>query len=1267
MKVIWTTYPNGFDETKHVYKFSLVASVGFEENSNKSIRQFQKKYFEMLTSDARPVILQLQRGSALRQVAVPMTTRLNKRAAMEKFWNYLFVAAHDEAGINPQGAQAPLNKPTLRFSDFHADFFASGTSGGIGALSADAKGTLVDEMLNYYSLFTDTKPSGFGPMAVPDDEVLTRVSTSIKNFSRKFNQRVDRYKSIYEPEKSGISPLAATEIKYYHVISKLFEYPDILRMLGLIIDFEIAQNDIESDLPEAYRTLIPTAGIDWLDNEPDDTRFPFAVFSNSIAGDKGTHGIKNCGALEALTLKPNEHYLLQFEPDEYLASIVQQGDRVQREAERQAARNEQNRSNLRVTPVLTKGFSLFMKERSSQEQTAMQGNPVKLLTAINASIGYRVDVEVKIGTQTTLHSLTSQDVQYEATNLDDFEGTFSGEGWITTDAAMKSQSAANEEHYQLSNKLFTWDGFSLACPYPLPRLGPDKLEGKDGEVDASVKYLSEKIQLKKSATENSILPLRFDPTRQYAFRLRSVLPNGYSLSTAQGAQVTKNANSNSTTALQSFLRQEVVQPPLFVLNNKLIKSQMEGGREISRYPVRYLEGESLDTLVIRNYNDSSQTTQEAIRHIIPPQVSFQLAEWHGKFDKYYRNGRAKLIRKLYHASMAEVPVVIDPQNDDAQFEEYFLQQSGFLETKKFDTLYLPDPACQGFFIRCKGVRRVPRSLQAKLSSIIALYTLRLQDEKRLKFDLFDYPKFQPWTLHLKETSKTMEEALNDGKPLYSISEDQNRIVYFLPKGYEIDFEIECTTTLQQGTFAVRKEHLFVPKKFTLVHAVQIPLTQPRLINYELEREADRSKKTIVRLKTKDLAYDELSTESLELYAQWDEYSDARLPEVDPEKPNTNSRLEHANILENEVLIEQLDTRFRPKKFYLQSVSRFKEYYTNSNSVYADAMKDLKFTKAGPAHQVDLDSPFGKMVLNNEKPSAPEIAYIIPVLRWTQDQVGGRDVRIRSGNRLRMFFRRGSMFDSGGEVQIAIKIKSATNTREYSRIGQDVAVERVRENGNDDSANFQWVGKPVKDGTEDIAIMTYKPRFSHEQDLWYIDIDIPNTQYYFPFVQFYVAKYQRYSAKDEYAFSNFVRSDFSQFFPDRRFFKSQTNGLVQVGFAVKRTNNESLPHRQKNMLTITLEARKARSGTNELLWTPKDERQINDVFKAALDESVRIDDFQYVILKNPISQPDDYQPGDEYRIVVEEYERYVSRGSNESDFVYNERLVYMDIASIDFNQ
>jgi hypothetical protein len=377
---------------------------------------------------------------------------------------------------------------------------------------------------------------------------------------------------------------------------------------------------------------------------------------------------------------------------------------------------------------------------------------------------------------------------------------------------------------------------------------------------------------------------------------------------------------------------------------------------------------------------------------------------------------------------------------------------------------------------------------------------------------------------------------------------------------------------------------------TLVHAVPRPLEAPRPTRLEPIRSAgDTSCRFLGGVDVHGA-----STESMTAEGVWTEQGDdVTLPapeirirravafmtpilpfedvavlagveeDVDFYLPGVGTLRAHANV-------HQLgDTRHRVIRYRFRATTRFREYFDPSEltppaatneagGAGTDRPEDDGRSVIGPAIEVSIPS--------TARPAAPVVHSVLPLFRWTESTEPEQPVAVRRRRQcgVRIYLDR-PWYSSGDGELLSVLLAPGHDDRNIqpwvSQWGGDpvwaaapvawrALGDQVRDllafarNGPSDANDAMPVLQrrlPLLDvsGRPLVDALGYRPVFSEDRQLWYVDVAIDPGSAFWPFVRLAVARLQPDSIADCHL-SPVVRCDFVQLTPERTATVSRTD-------------------------------------------------------------------------------------------------------------------------------
>ncbi|MEU6235874.1 Ig-like domain repeat protein [Kitasatospora sp. NPDC047058] len=502
---------------------------------------------------------------------------------------------------------------------------------------------------------TQPPPPGLHVHAFAPADGRESASEAVAAFQR-FHERPERPDTPL-PKEAELAQL----LDFHQALSCLSDYPELLTLLGLVLDLEVPTAAVrpESD-PRRLRVLPRWKPADQASPEPDISPATSSVWDGT---DFTAAGSTAPGRQGLLDLDGSRFDLSDVDVDGAVHKIVNLGLSLDAIANRKAA-DQPTGAGL---PVLrSAGFALVRDARAKAvaEELArakahndlLAASGVPVLEAEQLMRGYRVDVwDSRSG---EWHSLCRRigTYRFEATGA---ERTLEDEGFVQLSAAGMPAGPGGPDQpaeLYLHESMLRWNGWSLVAPRPGRAISREEAgPGGAPESPASAAVTAFGLRTGFAPAGGSLPSLRFGVGYRLRARVVDLAGNSRSL-----------AEAGNTSALpadppgRTYLRYEAVPSPVVVLRGAL-----DGERD---------PGESLDRMVVRSANtgldeDRTPTGRTAERHIAPPRTTEALAEAHGAFDDEsgrLRGDRAtyRMIRERDGAQLGqerEVPVAPEEQ------------------------------------------------------------------------------------------------------------------------------------------------------------------------------------------------------------------------------------------------------------------------------------------------------------------------------------------------------------------------------------------------------------------------------------------------------------------------------------------------------------------------------------------------------------------------------------------------------------------------------
>jgi hypothetical protein len=547
-----------------------------------------------------------------------------------------------------------------------------------------------------------------------DSEQLVNVRSAVA-------QEFEVYHRLPPGQPIADNPPDFNNLLDFHLcLSSLNSYPELLRTLGLILDFELPLEAVPVSEGGRMSVIAATPSWEWsltTGITPLETAYVHVVSSTSPryfrTQDDYTQLEEAFGVLGMLNFNPQQFGLAQVDVDGGMHKTIMLAETVQK---------QQDEDNNNIDPIeaphpqvfdpyatlpslRSGGFSLFADEQGEkllrsfknsktfQDATDLQQPQPHPFFAEHLTHGCRLDVWDDH--TSAWHSLHRRNGVY--TIEDQQLTTTDEEGFVELAVAQPAPdpTQAPQKDIYVHETFARWAGWSLSVQFPGKVLSsnPDPanvLNQLSSEQNQPVTPFKMTTEFK--VVGGSLPSLRFG--RCYRFRARVVDICGNSLSLdhplleSHLEQMVLPQDNPDTPDLESFayLRYEPVIPPQVVLRDE---------RGVTA------PGSQLDRLVIRTFNSDPSLDNSAAdltasdRHILPPRTSVELAERMGMLDD--ATGKLNSSPALYNllatkdgAELNQIKVWVAGQE----------QQFPLEASDRIDSLpYIPDVLARGAALR----------------------------------------------------------------------------------------------------------------------------------------------------------------------------------------------------------------------------------------------------------------------------------------------------------------------------------------------------------------------------------------------------------------------------------------------------------------------------------------------------------------------------------------------------------------------------------------
>jgi len=589
-------------------------------------------------------------------------------------------------------------------------------------------------------------------------------------------------------------------IDFHQALSSLNSYPELLRALGLVIDFELPKEFVAITTANQPGTLsvsavtpnwtwgVPTT-IPTLQTAYLHTGIPTGsrIFLTAPRSTIQTQPQTEPETLGLLILNQQKFGLAQVDVDGgmhktiMLAEMVQDGDG--KRPPTNAPHSDVFDPNATLSSLRSSGFSLFADARdekllntfkqSKAFNDALSGNQPqpRPFYAEDLIHGYRLDVwSAHTNQWNSLHRrngvYTIEDKPFTTTDEEGFTQ-------LSATQAPPNPDKPPANDLYLHQAIARWAGWSLSVPFPGKHLSsdpdPDKAIPDDAEIAAQNEPATPfKMTTNFKIVANSLPSLRFGWRYRLRARVVDLCGNSLKLDNLLLAPLSQSFALPADPEGAAYLRYEPVIAPQVVLKDA------RGVTDV---------GSSVDRLVIRSFN--TNPAQDGIaadrtasdRHILPPRTSVELAERMGMLDdasgKLNRDpAMYRLIAAKDGAELNQITVPVAGKD----------QQFPLESSDRVDTLpYIPDALSRGAALR---------DLPGTPDGMIATIKPGTESDASVPYTALNDPNPRPGSATLIsfdgesdwQTIKPFRLALDEGTSAPHWDAQNRILTAFLPKG-----------------------------------------------------------------------------------------------------------------------------------------------------------------------------------------------------------------------------------------------------------------------------------------------------------------------------------------------------------------------------------------------------------------------------------------------------------------------------------------------------
>ncbi|WP_437488778.1 hypothetical protein WME75_09425 [Sorangium sp. So ce1014] len=1054
--------------------------------------------------------------------------------------------------------------------------------------------------LDRFTFSLGTLPDLLDELAFQDYEdacILDRTETEYQrphyDALRFYTRRPLRLPSADDPPPP---PPPIPELDFHRMVSVLADHPTLLRKLGLA--FEVI-------VPGVSLAALPTRGTVQL----------HAEWRGPSSADKfpRMHYDTSSGSFQPAPRDPtfcDGGYLRLDRADRFPVMVLDIDGAALKVVDfavavRKALTDPQQPpiADTSLPALRTGGFTITHAERSAwvEQQigrgATLNGNLDNVeLWAEDVVRGYRIDVHsngawyslcrrwgaIRVG---ELAPLPIPEAQEE-------------EGYVKA-ASAASNERANELY--LHEAIAGWDGFSLSARRPGKALvftgdpeHPDEVRTVGNTPGPNID-----VRTEYRPTRRSLPQLRFG--RSYRLRARLVDLSGSGLPHTDPAE-------ESATSEHLYQRYEPVASPVLVL----------------RSPIT--EGESLELMVIRS--TPGMTPEEYVasgpvrgarypsrneRHVLPPKTSQAMAETHGMFDPAFTS--TALAQVYYRVALKEEGTLLDREIIDIRtgtkiaVKALRLHNPSGVHTDQ--PLAWParrgDPLLPGQYVTHGGEEvRIPY-LPDPLAAGLALFEPALPEAVVQRTypvlpgpwpaGLADWPEKQSLRVILRGT--TGNAIVRDAS-----GGDPRTVIFEVPQGHKHTLRYSslipqarlpemavwnllgpASQMVHERLVLAGKHWMLTPyRELTLVHAVQRPVTPPRLVTTLARNPGE----TFVRFEG-HIDCHGWSTSHIDIRASWADPID--LPSEPAPRMVTHAAeafrvpvayAETSVAVPRTAPVQERALRISPAGIpYLhvtttpQTRSGLHEFGdTKHHSVTYRPVGTTRYREYFPAELIaspaNLESlgeePWVASARASTRPEKPQVLYIVPTFAW-ETATNGK--RTRRGGGLRIYLDRG-WFSSGREERLGILLAPypwrylerlkpfislwgrdpiwsapapdalslehvaglGEKTHWFPELDGDPEVDRLVVA---EAVRLYEPGRTAEEVQQEVRVLGVVPAFHAERQLWYCDLEFDPQRGYFPFIRLALARYQPNAITTpelSLELSETVLAEFAQIAPDR---------------------------------------------------------------------------------------------------------------------------------------
>ena len=835
-------------------------------------------------------------------------------------------------------------------------------------------------------------------------------------------------------------PIAKPTYDFHQVVSVLREYPLMMRKMGLTLhfDFEMPNGMNANGKVEAVVSMQgpPTIGTEIVT--------PTTAYHLETSGDvaywqflpRPDSDSEIVGPLLCLN-DPSHFEVHQVDVDSMAIKTLSYTRGVRhrlvktfgtKDAETSTEAPSVRGTGLQLVRV-NRGIKLAkMLIRSGKHWNKLVAKEKIDLYADDVTRGYRLDVFD--ATANTWQSLMRRNATYTFPLADEplksvgISAT-DEEGVLTVGASRPpaSDNTSTQRQLYAHETIAQWEGWSIVVPLIGVHIDPNDELAPSPPKQSPPPDFDYQVESAVTIVPGSLPRLRYG--REYRFRARTVDVAG----NGPRYDELNPLDFSCATPLVRYMRWDPVVAPMLALRN---------------HPI---EGESMEHMVIRNYNasedenDAVDTTETSTRHCFPPLAAHQTAERHGLFDPA-PTGALKgdnATYELIKSKEGKIPSRWYTRDDDGNLVPEAANDVEPVGSKKKTAIayplveagsavtpYLPDPMARTVTLHNVPGMHANNLMEIQTGGANSAVITSSSGVVTIAFELMsDWPIFNSILLKLESgnqppswdgATRTLSMYLPKGEQAWikfssGMGQDQTEADNNLDlHGHKKTMQDGGMSASQIAAAARGLSWLITPARtLHLTHATQKPLKKP-IVNAAsvIGREFGA---TNAEIDIPDTYVDARTTQKIDMFAEWSMWED------DPQKPtpllvpysaffyDQHCEKRTEDKLVNQANEEFGDTKYRLVNYVPLATTRFREHMPK-------AIRNDKaaLTRKGTGKELK--------VLNTKRPDGVKLLYAIPSFRWVEAEkkLEGNVVRsTRKGGGIRIYMERPWYSSGNGEL------------------------------------------------------------------------------------------------------------------------------------------------------------------------------------------------------------------------------------------------------------